>query len=307
MQTNLDPEAALFVAQVNRIQQRIADANSQVSSGKRINVASDAPDQIGPLLQLRSDRQRNSQIQTNLALAATEANGADDALSSALKLMDSALSLTAQGASATLDPAGRQTLAQQIQGIQQQMVAYSSTTVEGRYIFSGDQGGTPSYAYDPTAANSVVQLANATSTRLIEDPAGGSFVASLTAKEIFDLTDPISGAPASGNVFVALSNVVQALQGGDATAVAGTVSALKAATDHLNSMEAFYGNVQNRLQNASAFATKYDTDLQTEISQKEDADITAAALELTQANTQLQAAFQMRAQRPHTSLFNYLG
>ena len=36
-------------------------------------------------------------------------------------------------------------------------------------------------------------------------------------------------------------------------------------------------------------------------------DVTAAALEATQANTQLQAAFQMRAKLPHNSLFDYLG
>ena len=46
---------------------------------------------------------------------------------------------------------------------------------------------------------------------------------------------------------------------------------------------------------------------ETEISGKEDADITAAALEATQASTQMQAAFQMRAKLPHTSLFDYLG
>jgi len=39
---------------------------------------------------------------------------------------------------------------------------------------------------------------------------------------------------------------------------------------------------------------------------KEDADVTAAALELTQAKTQLQASFAMRAKMPQTSLFNYL-
>jgi flagellin-like hook-associated protein FlgL len=47
--------------------------------------------------------------------------------------------------------------------------------------------------------------------------------------------------------------------------------------------------------------------LQTEISNIQDADIPTAATELTQANTQLQAAMEMEGQLPHSSLFNYLG
>jgi len=307
MLTNLDPESTLFVAQLDAIQQRIANANSQVSSGKRINVASDAPDQIDALLQLRADQQHNTQVQSNLALATTDAHAADDALSSAITLMDSALSLAAEGANTTLDAGSRQTIVQQIQAIQQEMVGYSQTSVEGRYIFSGDQDGSPTYMYEANASDPVIQIANAQSTRQIEDPAGGSFAASLTAQQIFGGFNPASGASTQGNVFGALNDLVQALQSGDATAVSNVIPSLKAASEQLNSMQAFYGTVEDRIQNASGFAANYDTQLQTEISQKEDADIPSAAMELTQANTQMQAAFEMHAQRPHSSLFNYLG
>jgi hypothetical protein len=46
--------------------------------------------------------------------------------------------------------------------------------------------------------------------------------------------------------------------------------------------------------------------LKKELSQKEDAGA-VAALELTQANTQLQAAMRMRSKLPGSSLFDYLG
>ncbi len=78
--TTLSPSSALFLANVNRVQQRIAQANAEVTSGKKINVAADSPDQIDTLLQLRANLQRNTQIQSNLTLANTDAAGADDAL-----------------------------------------------------------------------------------------------------------------------------------------------------------------------------------------------------------------------------------
>ena len=47
--------------------------------------------------------------------------------------------LAAQGATFTLDATGRQSLAGEVQSLLEQMVAISRTTVQGRYIFGGDQ------------------------------------------------------------------------------------------------------------------------------------------------------------------------
>jgi flagellar hook-associated protein 3 FlgL len=306
MISNLDPGSELFIANVDRIQQSIATASRQISSGKKISVASDAPDQIGSLLQLRASLQHNGQIQSNLALAKSNADSADTALSSAIKLMDQALVLGEQGANSTQTADVRQNLAQQVQSIQERMVATSQTTDQGHYIFSGDQIGRPAYVFDPTllATNPVVQQSAVAATSRVEDPAGGSFAAAKSAQEIFDSQN--TTGPAPDNVFTALNNLRLALLGGDPVTITNSLDPLKQASTHLNSMEASYGLVQNRIQDATDFASNRDTQLRTQISQTEDADITSAALELTQASTQLQAAFQMRAKLPHTSLFDYL-
>jgi flagellar hook-associated protein 3 FlgL len=315
MITNLDPSSTLFLAEIGQIEQRIAQANNQVSSGKRISVASDAPDQIGPLLQLRADQQHNSQIQTNLGLAKANADGADNALTSAISLMDNALTLANQGTDITMDATGRQNLAQQVQSLQQQMVSLSQTSVEGAYIFSGDQDTSPSYALDLTATdpntglplNGVDQLLpTQTSTRQVEDPAGGSFSASQTAQEIFD-DRKTDGTFASDNVFNALNTLRLALLTNDPTQIGNTIVNIKAASNHLNNAQSFYGNVQDRIQSAANYAGTCDTQLQTLISQTEDADLPSAAMELTQSSTELQAALQMQAKMPHNSVFDFLG
>ena len=111
MITNLDPQSALFLTDINRVQDNIAQASDQVSSGLKITVAADAPDQIGTLLQLRANLQHNTQVQSNLTLAQSDAGAADDALSASIQLMDSAVSLATQGATATTNAAGRATIA----------------------------------------------------------------------------------------------------------------------------------------------------------------------------------------------------
>jgi flagellar hook-associated protein 3 FlgL len=304
--SSLDPASQIFLAGVNQIQQRIATANQQITSGKKVSVASDAPDQIDGLLQLRANQAQNTQIQSNLSFEQTNAQSADGALSASIQLMDNATQLGAEGATGTETADSRQALGQQVASLLQQMVSISQTQVQGRYIFSGDQDQSPSYQIDLTAANGVDQLSTAASTRQIQDPAGGTFASSQTAQQIFDSQNP-DGSTATNNVFAALNSLRVALLNNDQAGITTAQNNIKLASTHLNDVQSFYGNVETRIQNGTAYATKYDTQLTTEISNVQDADITTAALQLTESNTQLQAAFQATGKMPHSSLFDYLG
>src|SRR3982751_6180464 len=111
MVSNLNSSSQAFLANMQCVQQRVEDASRQASSGKRVNVASDAPSEVDTILQLRTDAARNGQIEENLAVARTDADAADGALNSANKIMDRARVLAAQGATFTMDATGRQRIA----------------------------------------------------------------------------------------------------------------------------------------------------------------------------------------------------
>jgi flagellar hook-associated protein 3 FlgL len=316
MISNLSPSNEAFLANVGRVQRQIEDASRQTSSGKRVNVASDAPGEIDTILQLRTDGVRNTQIQENLSVAKADADAADAALSSATQLMDRARVLAAQGANFTLDATGRQSIAGEVQSLQEQMVAISRTTVQGRYIFGGDQDSTPPYDVDLTTATGVSALNTAAATRRVEDSSGGSFAVSKSAQDIFDSQNPPDPldtnvppltTPAADNVFAALNNLRLGLLANDPTQITAANGSIQLASDRLNTSQAFYGTVENRIANATDYSSNYDVQLKTELSQKEDADITTAALSITQGNTQLQAAFAMQAKMPHTTLFDFMG
>jgi len=303
---NLSPSSEAFMASVDRVQRGVADAIRQASSGKRVNVAADAPSEIDTILQLRTDDVRNSQIQANLVVAQADADAADGALTSATKLMDRATVLAAQGSNFTLDATGRQNLAGEVQSLLEEMTAIGNTNVQGRYIFGGDQGATPPYAVDLTAVNGVSRLTNSPATRRVENSAGGSFAVSQSAQDIFDSRNP-DDTLASGNVFAALNNLRVGLLTSDTARITAANASVQLASVHLNTAQAFYGIVQNRITDATNYGANYNVQITTELSQKEDADITAAALAITQGNTQLQAAFQMQAKIPRTTLFDFMG
>ena len=296
----LSPSSEAFLVNVDRVQRAVEDANNQTASGKRVNVASDAPDQLATILQLHTDEIHNTQIQENLSVAQADAQAADGALTSATQLMDRARV---------------QSMAGEVQSLLEQMVSISRTTVQGRYIFGGDQDGSPPYDVDLSASNGVTTLTSSPATRRVENSAGGSFAVSQNAQQIFDTRnpdpdptdDPPITTPAADNVFAALNNLRVGLLANDTTAITAASASIQLASDHLNSAQAFYGTVENRITDANNYSATYDVQLKTELSQKEDTDVTAAALTITQGNIQLQAAFQMQAKMPHTTLFDFMG
>ncbi len=306
MISNLSPANEAFLANLARVQRSVQQATQQASSGLRVNTASDAPDEVSAILQLRADSARNTQIASNLGLAKTDGDSADAALNAATKLLDRALTLGSQGTSFTIGADGRQSLAQEVQGLMEQMVSISRTAVQGRYIFSGDDANTPPYQLNLASATGVDRLSTAVSTRRVEDPAGGSFAVSKTATEIFDARNA-DDTPASSNVFAALNSLRVALLKNDVNGITSAIGGIESASSHLGISQGFYGSVLGRIADATNFGQSCDTQLKTQLSQKVDADITTAAMTLTQGNTQLQAAFQMQAKMPRTSLFDFLG
>ncbi|HEY1241660.1 MAG TPA: flagellin [Bryobacteraceae bacterium] len=305
MITNLDPASQLFLSDLERAQQRVSEAQRQISSGKRVNVASDDPDIVSDLLRLRSAMERNTQIQSNLATAQAAASVADNTLSASIQLLDCALTLAAQGVTATQTAAGRQSIAGDIQSLQEQLVSFSQTQSGGRYIFSGDQDTAPAYQLNLANPNGVDRLLTSPSTRLIENPAGGSFLASQTAQDVFDTRNP-DDSLAPDNAFAALNSLRVALLNNDLAGINSAIGSIKLASDRLNASQSFYAAVENRLQNATDFTNQYAVQLKTELSQREDADIVAASLELSQGNLQVQSALQMRGSVPRTTLFDFL-
>jgi len=58
MISSLSPSSEAFLANIERVQRRVDTAGRQASSGKRVNVPSDAPGEVGSILQLRAKARR---------------------------------------------------------------------------------------------------------------------------------------------------------------------------------------------------------------------------------------------------------
>jgi flagellar hook-associated protein 3 FlgL len=295
-----------YLADLQTVQEQINQAQAQLSSGYRLQQASDDPSAISAIYDLQTQIAFNKQTQANLGGAQTELSAADTALQSSIQAVESAISLASQGASSTSTVANQANLATEAQGLQQTLVSLSQTQVNGSYIFSGDQSTQPSYALDPTAPDGVQQLLTATNTRTIQDVNGTTIATARTATQIFDAQDS-SGNPVSGNVFAAINSLITSLQSNNQAGISAAADSLNAAGQYLNGQLAFYGETEDRVSAATQLAQQFLVQDQTSLGQVQDANVPSAALTLTQAQTEQQAALSVEAKiQQEPNLFSLL-
>lgn len=294
-----------FLTDLDRIQSAMNTVQRQLSSGLRVGQASDDPSAVPCILGTQSEIARNNQAQTNLNQVSTELQTGDSSLQQAVTLIEQAITLAEQTGSGDNNDTQNATLAAQVQSIQEQLVNLSNTTVNGRYIFSGDFDQQAAYALDSTQPNGVQQLAPPTSTLVITDTNGNPLWTPMTAQQIFDARNA-DGTTAAGNVFAAVNSLLTALQNNDSSAALGTVDSLKTADDYLNQQLGLIGIAENRVTDATTAASKSVTTEQQNLSGLRDADTAGDAMQLTQLNTQQQAALSARAAMSQYNLFDFL-
>ena len=297
----LDPDTDKFLTDLTDIKIRLADAQRQVASGKRINSPSDQPDQISNVLQVRTELVLTEQAIFNLGRVKTEVDAAEQALQGAVEVAERARVLGIQGANGTQTAETRAMIQREVETLVEQLVGLSRTTIEARFIFSGDSDAQPPYTLDLTLDDPYSAYLGGAVTRQVAHPSGSRFTVAKTAEEIFDNPDP------ARNIFDAINNLRLGLRDNDSVAIEAAMLQLESAESHLGRELAFYGAAQNQVAQGLEFAHKQELRLQTRLSELVDADMTEAILAFNRAQYQQEVALTTKAKMPQTSLFDFLG
>lgn len=306
MVSGLSASNQQFLASLNLLQSNLNQTDEQLSSGLSVNQASDAPQSVQDIFETRAELgQINTSVQ-DLTTIQGQVQTASDAVQSAIQLLNQAVSLGTQGASSNSSATTQSSLALQIQALEAQLVSIANTQVGGVYVFSGDLNGSAPYQVDPSSPTGVQQLVTPQqSTLQIAGPTGVTFQVSMTAQELFDQQDG-SGNPTANNAFAGLSNLVQALQSGNSSAITQATDALQGAANYVNSQTGFYGAAENNVSSALDLAQKFQVQDQTQLDGLQNANMATLAVQSSQETTALDAAMSAQSHKPTTSLFDYL-
>ena len=270
-------------------------AMQEVSSGQKLNSPSDNPAAVASLVNMRFESDSDTQYLQNISTLTGSLNVADTALSSVVEALTSAQSLGVEGANGTLNDQNRQAIAQQVQGIQQQVLDLANTSYNNQYLFSGTETTVQPYTADASAASGVSYNGN-NSTNSVQISEGQAMPINLPGSQIF--------SDSTNNVFQSLQDLYSALTtNGD---ISGATAEVEQALNYVTTQQTFYGNSVDRLNNAKTFLTQEQTQLTETEGDTLDADMASAITDLTQAVTTQQALLEAGGSISQLNLFDYL-
>lgn len=210
-------------------QSTLAVTRNQVSTGQRINVASDDPAGAGQMVSLNHILAANTQYTSNINDATTRLSSEQSVLTSVGNVLDSVRSIAIQGINGMLSSSDRSAMATQLGQLRDQLVQQANASdANGNALFAGTSTNTTPFVKDAAGAVSytgtdVTQMStagpglqiptsDAGSGLFMNIPAGnGSFSASAAATNSGSLvvgansvTDPVgwgSGSAANGGAY----------------------------------------------------------------------------------------------------------
>jgi flagellar hook-associated protein 3 FlgL len=282
------------MASILDAQQRVSRLQEQIGTGKRVLTPSDDPAAAAQLLNLKSELARVESQQKNIAALNSALSLEETNLDSANSLLIRVRELTIQGQNGTLSSSDRGAIADEIDGLREQLLAIANAkNADGEYIFAGSATGEPAYS-----ANGFFQ-----GTDVVRRVNIGANIAVASGHSGTEVFESISGG---ANVFAVLSDLSEALRQNEQESVTDQFVNVDAAIEQVSSVRTSVGVRMNWIDDQAALNDNFNLDLQRTMSEIEDLDIADAIGQLQLQMVSLQAAQQTFVKTQSLSLFNYL-
>jgi flagellar hook-associated protein 3 FlgL len=269
----------------------------QMASGKLINMPSDNPAGASSLVENQAVQSQTDQFLHNTSGAEGLLQTADATLSSVVSALNRAISLGVQGGSDTASAANRQSIAQEVQGIQSQVLQLANVSYQGNYVFSGTATNVVPFKLDSSQPDGVTYNGN-DNTNTVPIAEGRSIQLNLPGDQLFQ--------GAGGDVFGALQQLITALQNNDTNGIGVATTQLGGALNYMSGQRVFYGNAVNQLNSNQAFLQQEQVNLQSQENSIDAVNIPEAASNLSQAQVTQSAALAALAKVLPLSLMDYL-
>lgn len=296
MRVNPNPMPDLLAA-LNQTQLEEQQAELQISTGKSVNQPSDNPAAAALLIENNDQATFTSGYLQSVSAVQGQLSTASSTLASITTALQQVISLGVEAGGGTLSPSDLAGIANELQGIQNQIVSLANTAYEGNYIFAGTKTGAAPFVVDALAPDgSGIHYVGNAGVNEVSIGAGYNVAVSQPGSQLFS---------APGNdVFLAVSNLIQAVQTN--TGIPDAVNAVSAANSYLSAQTVFYGNASDQ----ATSQTTYLNSAKLQIAQQQNTlggvDMAAAASNLTQAQTDSQAALAAIGKLSQNNLFDYL-
>lgn len=296
-----------YARNVAQSEQRYAEAQRAVVTGRRLNSLRDDPFGTTRSLTMRSLRSAAEQYTKNLDTAKSVLGANDAALSDVYGVLRDAYQLALRGANGTSDQPTHQSMARQIADLQRRLLELGNTKAPtGNYLFAGQDSADKPFSLDPSDGPTPPG-----GTAL---PTGGSIVYSGDSLPVLVETGPgealsvsVDGGPLISQAYRRLDQIRLHLENGDLASLGGDdLREIQASMDAVNTARASVGSRLQQVEERRTTLQKRIDDLTKDLSDVEEVDLSEAIQRFKVAETAYQAALTVAAQGFKLSLMDFI-
>jgi flagellar hook-associated protein 3 FlgL len=277
-----------------KAQYDMAMAQREVSSGSKLNQASDDAASAAKVASIDDDKAAVGRYSRNVESGLSVADASDAALASVSDLLLEAKELAVAMGNGTYHAEDRALAATEIQSIRDQVLRMANTRHGDSYVFGGYLDETT--PYDPTTG-----VYSGDSNRKQTEADEGYLVDhSLTGDEVF-------GAAGGSDVIGLLDDLIVGLNNNDTNAISQGVGDMITASDQIAHSRTKLGHLMVRMEDQLEILTDRNLGLAGDRQRFADADAIESLSEMAQAQQALSATLQVGARILNTiSLVDYL-
>ncbi|MGD9678487.1 MAG: flagellar hook-associated protein FlgL [Vulcanibacillus sp.] len=273
----------------------IQKLNEQLATGKKINKLSDDPVGLSFSLRYKEDLAQNKQFQRNVDYANSKIIQTENSISATNDILQRARELAVQGANGSSSKESRSSIASEIHQLYEQLVDIGNSQYNGEYIFNGQLTNIKPYdsitAPLTTPDQGKIQL---------EVGKGITFGINVSGATLFgEAGDPT-------NAFSVLKQLETALLNDNAEEISNSFGVIDERLNVVIERFADVGAITNRIELITARLKEEDINLNSLISQTEDADIAMVITSLNSAQNIYEASLKVTADIIQPSLLNFL-
>lgn len=269
---------------------RLAAAEEQAITGRRINRPSDAPSDLSEVHHLDDAAADQEVYKDNSQGATSILNTMDGALGQAADVIVRAREIAIAMAGDTSTPEGRAAAAVEVRQLQNTMLDLANTSYAGRYVFAGDAYHTQPFTSTGTYSGSTTEpSAQVSQTTWVRTGLDGSSV--------------FNG---SVDVFGTLDALAVALETNSAAGVSATISDLDLSTTALGEARGEVGSETNAAEDALNNAESLGALFSERLEKLVNIDPVEAYTVLTELRNAYSATMQVAGSASTRSLLDYL-
>ncbi len=318
MKATLGMNYRMLSHNLENISSKLYDLRQQSATGKKLNKPSDNPAAIRPVLHYQVQDKMTERYLNHLAVAKGEMELVDSGLDNVENILVRAKELGIAAMNGSANDEDRQTFANQISSLFDEMLQAANAQPTGQYIFSGYKDKTVPFIqiddynaedFDPDDKDTwPVSYQGDLHEKSVEIAPGNYIQTSLTGCELFlgDKDNDGSVDNEAFNLFAVLKNFETAVRENDPDKMSEGLDELEKSAEQVRRLRGQMGNNAWRIEKASEQLEGAVIEFQEIISQYEDADIVDVYARLVQQETAFEAALNVTARVAKLSILDFM-